>query len=199
MACANIALAVLAAGAASRFGGRKLEALLGEEVIGALTAKRLVSIDFIYKLAICNMVDRRLIQNLTALKFSIITNLNPADGMSASISLAAQAAKALPVEGLLIILADMPSVTVEHIEAMISAFKPPMQTIASHHNGVAMPPALFPRAQFDALSKLSGPKGAQALLKNSLLIAANADDLIDIDTRDDFQVLLSNKMKRKTI
>ncbi len=180
MACAKIALVMLAAGAASRFGGRKLEALLGGEMVGTMTAKRLLSLNFVEKFAVCDPADTALIAAFDALGFTLLPNDQPALGLSHSISIAAQVAD---VDALLICLADMPNVPLSHIQALLDAFDG--QIIASVCNGVAMPPALFPRSQFAALIALSGADGARALLTDATTIEADAWSLADIDTRED--------------
>ena len=183
MACAKIALAMLAAGAASRFGGRKLEALLGEEMVGIITANRLLSLNFVEKFVVCDPADTTLIAAFDALGFTQIPNDQPALGLSHSISIAAQAADIADVDALFICLADMPNVPVKHISAMVEAFDG--RTVASLCNGVAMPPALFPHSQFAALIALSGADGARALLTDATKIEADAWSLADIDTRED--------------
>ena len=183
MVCAKVVLVMLAAGAASRFGGRKLEALLGEEMVGTITAKRLLSFNFVEKFVVCDPADTTLIAAFDALGFTQIPNDQPALGLSHSISITAQAADITNVDALLICLADMPNVPVKHISAMVEAFDG--RTVASLCNGVAMPPALFPRSQFAALIALSGADGARALLTDAVKIEADAWSLADIDTRED--------------
>ena len=183
MACAKIALVMLAAGAASRFGGRKLEALLGEEMVGTITAKRLLLLKFIEKFVVCDPADAALIAAFDALGFVSLPNDQPALGLSHSISIAAQAVDIADVDALFICLADMPNVPLSHIQALLDAFDG--QIIASSCNGVAMPPALFPRSQFAALIALSGAEGARALLTYATTIEADAWSLADIDTRED--------------
>ena len=183
MACAKIALAILAAGAASRFGGRKLEALLGGEMVGTMTAKQLLSLNFTEKFAVCDPVDTALIAALDVLGFASLPNDQPALGLSHSISIAAQAADIADVDALLVCLADMPNVPLSHIQALLDAFDG--HIIASSCGGVAMPPALFPRSQFAALIALSGADGARALLTDATKIEADAWSLADIDTRED--------------
>ena len=183
MACAKIALVMLAAGAASRFGRRKLEALLGGEMVGTITAKRLLPLNFVEKFVVCDPADTILIAGFDALGFVSLPNDQPALGLSHSISIAAQGADIADIDGLLICLADMPNVPLSHIQALLDAFDD--QIIASSCNGVAMPPALFPRSQFAALIALSGAEGARALLTHATTIEADAWSLADIDTRED--------------
>ena len=180
---AKVALVMLAAGAASRFGGRKLEALLGEEMVGTITANQLLSLNFVEKFVVCSPADAALTAAFDVLGLTQIPNDQPSLGLSHSISIAAQAADIADVDALLICLADMPNVPLSHIQALLDAFD--AEIIASSCNGVAMPPALFPRSQFAALIALSGADGARALLTDATKIEADAWSMADIDTRED--------------
>ncbi len=187
MTSANIALAILAAGTASRFGGGKLEARLGDDMVGVVAARRLAGVQFVTRLAICNPADARLVGAFAALGFTIIDNEDPAAGLSRSIALAAEAAFAYGADGLMIALADMPNVSVSHIDAMIDAFAADgnRRSVATSCAGAVSPPVLFAASDFAALIGLSGQAGAKAMLSRATLIEADAWAVADIDTRDD--------------
>lgn len=180
---ANVALAILAAGAASRFGARKLEMPLGAEMLGCVTAARLTAFGFGAQLVVADPADERLVRRFAALGYSHVAGGPAADGLSRSVALAAQAALTTPADGLLICLADMPNVSLTHVAALLDAGT----LAASSCAGVAMPPALFPRAAWDALAQLSGDDGAKALLAGATLIEADAWTLADVDTPDDLE------------
>jgi molybdenum cofactor cytidylyltransferase len=188
MGCGNtpessIALAILAAGAALRFGGGKLEVVIAGEKVGLITACRLQPFAFGARYAICNPGDKALAEGFGALGFDLIANAQPDLGLGHSVSLAAQAADIAGMAGLLICLADMPNITLGHIEAMIAAFGE--RTIASTTGSTAMPPALFPRSLFPTLITLTGDAGARTLLADAAKIEADGWTLADIDTRED--------------
>jgi molybdenum cofactor cytidylyltransferase len=185
----NIALAILAAGRGSRFGGRKLEALLDGQVIGTMTAARLAEFDFGARFVIADPKHGALIEAFAAFGFAMITNDQPSAGLSRSVSLAAQAAQNTNAQALLICLADMPNVPAEHIAAMVEALGDGVRVIASSVQGTAMPPALFPRAHFPRLAGLSGDEGAKPLLANAILIEADAWSMADIDTPEDLAAI----------
>ena len=187
--CGNIALAVLAAGRASRFGGRKLEAVIDGVMMGTMTAARLAAFDFNARLAVVDPAHIALINQFKALGFTAIANEQPDAGLSHSVSLAAQAAQDSDAEALLICLADMPNVPAEHITSMLGAFGDRPGVIASSVQGIAMPPALFPRAHFVRLTALSGSEGAKSLLEGATLIEADAWSMADVDTVDDLAAI----------
>jgi len=187
--CGNIALAILAAGSASRFGGRKLEAVIDDVMIGTMTAARLTAFDFVARFVVANPAHAALVDAFTALDFAVVANDQPDAGLSRSASLAAQAAQSSEADALLICLADMPNVPPEHITAMVNALGDGMRIIGSSVQGVAMPPVLFPRAHFARLALLSGGEGAKALLEGATLIEADAWSMADVDTVDDLAAI----------
>jgi molybdenum cofactor cytidylyltransferase len=187
--CANIALAVLAAGRASRFGGRKLEAMIDGAMIGTMTAARLAGIDFSARLVVADPAHTVLINAFAALGFRVVVNDQPEAGLSRSVSLAAQAAQKSDADALLICLADMPNVPTEHITAMACAFADSPRVIASATQGVAMPPALFPRSHFPRLAALSVGEGAKPLIAGATLIDAEAWLMADVDTPEDLAAI----------
>jgi molybdenum cofactor cytidylyltransferase len=189
MDCGNIALAILAAGRGVRFGGRKLEAMIDGVMIGTMTAARLSGSDFGARFVVADPTHAALIDQFSALGFATIANDQPDVGLSRSVSLAAQAALATNADGLLICLADMPNIPVAHITAMVDAFGDTQRVIASSVQGIAMPPALFPRALWPRLAALSGGDGAKPLLADAMLIAADAWSMADVDTVEDLATI----------
>jgi molybdenum cofactor cytidylyltransferase len=189
MDCANITLAILAAGRGARFGGRKLEAMIDGAMIGTMTAARLAGFDFSARLVVANSAHTALIDQFTTLGFTAVANDQPGAGLSRSVSLAAQAALATNTDGLLICLADMPNVPVAHITAMADASGDTKRAIASSVEGIAMPPTLFPRALWLRLAALSGGDGAKAMLADATLIAADAWSMADVDKVEDLEAL----------
>jgi molybdenum cofactor cytidylyltransferase len=189
MDCGNIALAILAAGRGVRFGGRKLEAMIDDQLIGMMTAARLGGLNFGARFVVTDPAHGALIDQFTTLGFATIANDQPDVGLSRSVSLAAQAALATNAEGLLICLADMPNVPVVHIAAMVDAFDDAQRIIASSVEGIAMPPALFPRTHWPTLAALSGSDGAKSLLADAMLIESDAWSMADVDTAEDLATL----------
>jgi molybdenum cofactor cytidylyltransferase len=182
----TIALAILAAGRASRFGGDKLVANLNGTPLGTTFAREMRGIRFGLRIAICNPAQKDLTTAFAALDYRIIANDDPDSGLSRSVSLAAVAAMESDADGLLICLADMPFVTRDHVCALITRFHAlEGQTIASTSGNTAMPPALFGRNSWPRLCELSGDAGARDMLKGCVLVPADAAILADIDTRDD--------------
>ncbi len=120
--------------------------------------------------------------------FDIVRNARPEDGQGSSLALGAERALELGTERLLVVLADMPFVTTEHCETVLSRCQDHSPS-ASALNGQTMPPACFPRSAMTRLAQSRGPHGARDLLRNlpdSALVHADAKVLADFDTSEDF-------------
>ncbi|MEZ5658829.1 MAG: nucleotidyltransferase family protein [Burkholderiaceae bacterium] len=93
-----------------------------------------------------------------------------------------------PPDAILVALADMPSISAKTIRALIGRIGERTPIVAPCHQGRRGHPVLFWRSQFDALSQLSGDRGAAALLRQDKPVLVEVDDpaiLIDIDEPGD--------------
>lgn len=187
MAAANIIGVLLAAGAGSRFGGRKGEAVLAGKMVAEHAANPLVDMNFAHCYAICDPSHTHLCARLETLGLTLITNHRPDLGLSHSLSLAAQMASQIRADALMICLADMPFVTRAHLDALVRTFGAGghANSVTSIAGNARMPPAIFPKSHFSALTDLSGDSGARAFLRNAVAVAVDADMLADIDTPHD--------------
>jgi molybdenum cofactor cytidylyltransferase len=183
------ALLYLAAGAGRRFGGNKLEAELNGMMLGLHAAQTLSPLDFGWRFAVGNPASTRLNSALGALGFSLLINPDTSQGLSRSLAIGAAAVAETEADALLICLGDMPRVSTAHIESLRAAFDAAVgdaiggrQIVASSVNGQNMPPALFGRAEFAMLTRISGDKGARALLSQAQSVAGDSRQLVDVDT-----------------
>lgn len=121
-----------------------------------------------------------------------VINPDPSRGMASSL---AAGVAALPgdVDGVMVLLADMPRVTAGHVRTLTAAFRP---------GGICVPvfegrrgnPVLLARSFFAAMGELTGDKGARGLIARhgrAVVEVAMADDgvLIDVDTPDALRAL----------
>jgi molybdenum cofactor cytidylyltransferase len=178
MDCADIAVAVLAAGQGSRFGSDKLMADLDGIPLGLHIARTIKSMNFSWRFAVC--AGGAAIA-LHYDRFDIIENAAPENGQSHSLHLAVGAADATDAQALLILLADMPFVSAGHIAKLVGC----NALVASTDGDKPMPPALFPRAYWPELLRTRGDSGARSLLANAALISASPEELRDIDVVED--------------
>jgi molybdenum cofactor cytidylyltransferase len=191
MASVRIAAALLAAGRASRFGSNKLEAILDGTMLGTHAARALKSIESDWLMAVCNPAHTNITSALRDIGFDILENDAPEAGLSHSLALAARAAERVGADALLIALADMPFVTSAHIRGLIEASGDHQgrRCAASACAARPMPPAIFPRAMFGALVKMTGDAGARSLLREAVVVTTDSASLADIDTVEDFRRL----------
>jgi molybdenum cofactor cytidylyltransferase len=175
-------VALLAAGRAERFGGGKLDAMLGARAVGAwaLAAARGLGAPVV------------VIAGETPLGFAagadICVNTRASLGMGGSIALAAAQAKARGAARLLVMLADMPLVSVELLQALVAATPPSGAAACAYEDGAHGPPACFDAALFDRLIAMPPERGANAVLKgvaDLALVQPRPGQLADVDRRED--------------
>ena len=185
MACADLAIALLAAGRSSRFGSDKLEHPVGGTMLGVRAARAVSTLGFGHRFAVTSASRPVVSAALTAEGFAIVDNDAPSAGLSRSISLAVAAAAQTDATALLICLADMPLVTADHLTALVAAWRTGGGVVASSNEGVATPPAIFPRSIWPILERLEGDRGARDIIAAARLIPASAHALRDIDRLSD--------------
>ena len=192
MDCGNVIGILLAAGIASRFGSNKLEAMLGNDMLGLHAARTLAEIGCNDLFAVHDPANAKLASGLQSNGFTLLDNDIPHAGLSHSLALAALAATAATeADAMLVCLADMPSVTTRHLLALIDAHRQhPDCIIASATATRRSPPALFPRAAWPMLATLTGDVGARQFLYYAIAVQTPAAELIDIDSRDDLTRLV---------
>lgn len=180
MDCADVAVAVLAAGQSRRFGSDKLVADMNGVPLGVHIAKTVAPMGFGWRFVICPKAAA-LAQQFFDLGFETIENGAPEKGQSHSLHLAVRAAETTDAKALLILLADVPFVSAGHIAAVIA-----QDGLAASTDGhKSMPPALFPRGCWPDLLQTSGDSGARGLLANATLVTAPPHELRDIDVAAD--------------
>ena len=126
----------------------------------------------------------------------IIFSSASSEGIAGSIR-SGIAACARDAAGVIILLADMPMVSSEDINAMICEFQP-LAIIAASQSGVLGNPVLFARDYFEEIWNLSGDKGARSIVDEHQSFVQVIDlpeqrALIDLDTPDDWQRWQSNQ------
>jgi molybdenum cofactor cytidylyltransferase len=131
--------------------------------------------------------DTRL--DFAARGFDVIENPRRNEGLSSSVTLGIEAARAFDPEAVLIALADMPRVTATHVYRLLDYADGEDTILASSDGERPRPPALFGRNHFDWLVKLTGDVGAREMILKAHHVIAAAHELIDIDTPEDLERL----------
>ena len=102
--------------------------------------------------------------------YQIVHNPNYEQGFGTSLGAGFLALfEAQNIDGALVMLADMPLITSDHLNALIHAFaaaKTPT-IIRASNNGVAGNPVIVPQALFQDMARLDGQQSGQAILKAS--------------------------------
>jgi xanthine dehydrogenase accessory factor len=187
---AESAVLLLAAGQSSRFenGDKLLADLRGQSVL-ATVASKAVEKRFRSRIAITAKKQSERQSTLKANHWSIVENPAPEQGLSSSLKLGIQVAQAnSDIQSVLVLLADMPFVPDEHIEALYAALKPGVTAVMSEFEGKLTPPALFARASLSEILEAEGDQGARKIFKslsNTATVPLRPEHAIDIDTVSD--------------
>ncbi len=136
------------------------------------------------------VIEKQLTSNIV----EIIYNPNYKDGLSTSIVKGIDFLLNYNFDSVLIMLADQPHVTSEYLNSLIEVSKNnPSNIIASSYQGSVGVPAIFPKNYFNDLLDLKGDKGAKNFLlqqNNNVIKVNSTQNLLDIDTPEDYQHLL---------
>ena len=190
----GVAVLVLAAGSARRFGANKLLQPLGDETL--LKHALLAANDaFAARVTLITGEDAERVSSAAAdLVKSVVFNPDYEAGIGTSIAAGARACRS-DSDALVIVLADQPLITANHLRSLATRWDGrPERIVASAYSGTVGPPALFGSRYFDALSSLAGDRGARAVIEaNSQSVVTVDFELasIDIDTPADLAAVAS--------
>lgn len=185
-----VAAVVLAAGAARRLGAVKQ--LLRDEHDVPLTARvATVALEagcdpvLVVTGSAADAVEAAVRETLgdDARRATFVRNAAWADGLSTSIRAGIEAAG--DAGAVLLLAADQPAVTADHLRALLAAYVRQGSRVVSSYDGARGIPAVWPRADFAALCALRGDRGAKALLRGDEPAIPLADGALDLDTPED--------------
>ncbi|MGB5491466.1 MAG: nucleotidyltransferase family protein [Woeseiaceae bacterium] len=183
---------VLAAGTSSRFGATKQIA----ELDGVPLVRRAVrTATQVCGERVITVIGHDAASVLHAMKADtgfLVVNEAYESGLGSSI---AAAARACPpqTDALLVLLADAPQITPEHLQSLLQHWSGAHnEIVATAFADTEGPPVLLPRDTIDDLRKLTGDSGARALFRDSrfrLKTVRCEAAAIDIDTPADLATL----------
>lgn len=187
----NLAVLVLAAGASSRMQTPKQLLQIGDKTLLELVlAKAVTSFPVFCVLgANANLIQEQIINE----NVQFIINKNYKDGLSSSIVIGIEYLKKThpTIDGVLILLADQPAIETEYLKQLVDLFSQNKKTIiASKYPKNFGVPAIFPNSFFDELCQLKGDSGAKDFLqshRNNIIFSEFTSNLIDLDTKDDYE------------
>ena len=185
----GLAIAILAAGSARRFGGGKLDAELAGKPLGrwAFDAARAVEHE---RLAV--VVGDPVPEFAREAWCKLLVNPLAEEGLGTSAALAARWAAETGSGALLVLLADMPLVapdTLRRLAGTALSGKPAAVAYQGRRPGA---PACFPAFFFPVLEDLAGDAGAAQVLRGRTdvtLIEAADEELRDVDRPEDLAVI----------
>ena len=191
----KIAAVVLAAGTSSRMGTNKLLLPLdGHSLIWHAVQTACASSADVVVVVVGNEAER-VAAALPVGRHQRVDNPRYAEGLSTSFHAGLDALSA-DVAGALILLGDMPRVSLESLETLLAAAREtPDRIIATNQRGRPAPPVYWPRALFVELRAIHGDEGGRSLLMRSreavrLVEVAQPNEVIDIDAPEDYQRLM---------
>jgi molybdenum cofactor cytidylyltransferase len=186
----NVFAIVLAAGSASRFGSTKqLTRLNGVSLVAraVMTANEVCADNTV---VIVGHDAGAVSEEISASRGFVIVNDHHADGLGSSLACAVAAVRHV-ASAVVVMLADQPGVTRQHIEALVNAWSGDDHAIvATAFADTEGPPVLFPAACFDELQGLKGDSGGKHLFKDSqfqVTTIAFEPAALDIDTPADLK------------
>ena len=179
-----VLVAVLAAGRATRFGGGKLDAPCAGRAVGRWVLEAVEAAGLAPGICVTGPVAPRFLEG--ARGWERVINPRPEDGLSGSLALAAGEAQARGSGALLVVLADMPLVSADLLARLVAQDG----AAAVDHAGRPGVPTLIPSFLLPAILEARGDRGAAALLarlSELVLLAAETDELLDVDTAEDLE------------
>ena len=179
---------VLAAGEARRFGSPKqLVRLNGRPMLHTAIGNG-VAIAGHSVVVVLGAYAAELAPLLRHTPATVVINRQWSEGMASSIRCGVAA---LPgtADGVMILLADQPSVTAEDLRRLAGAWRrQPTQIVAAQYGTTTGAPAIFPRWCFAELGGLRGEHGARVILArhvDRVVRVPMAAAAVDIDTPED--------------
>lgn len=192
----RIAIVVLAAGSASRFGRPKLlEEFDGRPLVQhALSSACSAALGPVY--LVTGRDDAALRRAASELADHVVFNPSHAAGMGTSIACGIAACRDT-ADALLLMLADQPRIGEQHLRELVDTWSgADDEIVASAFADTLGPPVLFGSAAFDELAALDGDRGAKNVLRDERFRVRTVDCEaagIDIDTMADIEAARGNQ------
>ncbi len=192
-----IAAIVLAAGKSSRMGANKLLLPLGGHPLiwRAVTTACASSADLV--LVVLGNDAETVAAALPPGRWRRVDNPRYLDGLSTSLQAGLDA---LPdeVDGALILLADMPFLSLMTMETLLAAAREsPERIVAVNQAGRPTPPVYWPRALFGELHAIHGDEGGRSLLLRApdlvrLIAMEQPNEALDVDAPEDYERIVGS-------
>ena len=136
---------------------------------------------------------KQLATKLQDQKLEVHFNPNWELGMGASLAEGVRIIDDENIDGVLILLADMPTVSIDHLLNLIKSFESQSaEVVCTQYDHIQGVPAIFGRSTFTHLKQLKGDEGAKNLLSRpEFEVTAVSSDrpFEDLDTPEQYEAL----------
>ena len=196
----NISATILAAGSSQRMGDNKLLLPFQDNTLINVVCKTIIDSYLKPVFVVTGFENKKVLESLPKSIDKIVYNEDWSRGMATSIN---KAISSLPnnIDGNMIVLGDMPLVTVKTINNLHQVFlnNNGNKIIYADYLGEQANPVIFPRKFFDEILHLNGDKGCKKIIyknrKSSIGVPIDSSEVIfDCDTKDDYSDLVSMKI-----
>ena len=196
----NISATILAAGSSQRMGDNKLLLPFQDNTLINVVCKTIIDSYLKPVFVVTGFENKKVLESLPKSIDKIVYNEDWSRGMATSIN---KAISSLPndIDGNMIVLGDMPLVTVKTINKLHQVFlnNNGNKIIYADYLGKQANPVIFPRKFFDEILHLNGDKGCKKIIyknrKSSIGVPIDSSEVIfDCDTKDDYSDLVSMKI-----
>lgn len=180
-------IAILAAGASRRLGQPKQLVAIDGQPLVARTARIAAALGCDGVAVVLGCEAERVGAALRDIACEPLQNPAWEEGMASSIRVAARWAELRGFAALMLLVCDHVRLDRAHLLQLWAAWSAnPSQPVASSYGETRGIPAVFPRADYGALSLLQGDRGAAALLRaREVTQVAWPDGVYDLDTPED--------------
>lgn len=189
---------MLAAGAARRYGSAKqLAALDGVSLVRRAAQAALAA--GLSPTVVTGAYAEAVAAELRDLRVPTLHNADWEQGLGSSIACGFRSllTESSPPAAAAICLADQALVGAAQLRQLVAAHRAaPLRIVAARYAGVRGPPCLFPRRWYGELARLSGDRGARALLERyaaEVIEVAMPEAATDMDTPADYEALVARK------
>ena len=196
----NISATILAAGSSQRMGDNKLLLPFQDNTLINVVCKTIIDSYLKPVFVVTGFENKKVLESLPKSIDKIVYNEDWSRGMATSIN---KAISSLPnnIDGNMIVLGDMPLVTVKTINKLHQVFlnNNGNKIIYADYLGKQANPVIFPRKFFDEILHLNGDKGCKKIIyknrKSSIGVPIDSSEVIfDCDTKKDYSNLISMKL-----
>ncbi len=193
----RIAILIPAAGLSSRMQGKdKLSLPFDNKTLLSLAVKKAMASSASEIVVVTRKTQQERIESIADLAIKLVHPETPQNEMSVSIITGLNALHP-SIEGVLIVLPDMPLIEVFDINVLIEKFHPNMILRATNQKGEPGHPVLFPRKYFSEIKLIKGDNGPREVIdrhKNSLkpVPLSHNKAMMDVDTPDSWNRWLSD-------